>query len=83
LFRLILASVLLTSKFYNDVFYGNHFVAFVGGVHPREINLLEIEFLKILQWRLWLDPSEYDFYLRGIMQHFAALEQQQPILHSQ
>ena len=32
LYRLILTAVLVTSKFYNDIFYGNHFVAYVGGV---------------------------------------------------
>lgn len=51
-------------------------MAYVGGVHPKEMNLLEVEFLKILQWGLWVDPSEYDFYLKGIMQHFMALEGQ-------
>ncbi len=70
-YRLILAAVLLTSKFYNDIFYGNHFVAYIGGVHLDEINLLEAEFLKFLDWRLWVDPQEYDFYMRGLMQHFA------------
>ena len=71
LYRLILASVLLTSKFYNDIFYGNHFVAYIGGVHLEEINLLEAEFLKFLDWRLWVDPQEYEFYMKGLMQHFS------------
>lgn len=55
-FRLILSSILLTSKFYNDVFYGNHFVAYVGGVHLQEMNLLESEFLDLIDWRIWVDP---------------------------
>jgi hypothetical protein len=41
-FRLILTSVLLTSKFNNDIFYGNQFVAYVGGVQLQEINGLEV-----------------------------------------
>lgn len=69
-YRLILTSVLLTSKFYNDVFYGNHFVAYVGGVHLQEINLLESEFLNYIDWKLWVEPSEYDFYLQGVLSHF-------------
>lgn len=76
LFRLILTAALLTSKFYNDVFYGNHFVAYIGGVHLEEMNLLEVEFLKFIDWRLWVDPSEYEFYFKGLLQHFAFLEQQ-------
>ena len=61
IYRLILASVLLTSKFYNDVFYGNHFVAYIGGIHTQEMNLLEQKFLEFLDWRLWVEPStEYE-----------------------
>ena len=67
LIRLILASVLLTSKFYNDIFYGNHFVAYTGGVHLQEMNLLEVEFLKYLRWKLWIDPQEYDIYFKGVV----------------
>jgi len=74
-YRLILTAVLLTSKFYNDIFYGNHFVAYVGGISLEEMNLLEIEFLKFLDWKLWVDPAEYDFYLKGLIQHF--IQQQQ------
>ena len=55
-YRLILTAVLLTSKFYNDVFYGNHFVSYVGGVTLEEMNLLEVDFLNFLDWKLWVDP---------------------------
>ena len=68
--RLILTSVLLTSKFYNDIFYGNHFVAYVGGVNLEEMNLLEAEFLKFLDWKLWVDISEYERYYKSLIQHF-------------
>lgn len=67
----------MTSKFYNDVFFGNSYLAYIGGIHPLEMNLLELEFLKLLEWLLWVDPSEYDFYLKGIIQHFAAIEPKQ------
>lgn len=77
LYRLILTAALVTSKFYNDVFYGNHFVAYIGGVHLEEMNLLEAEFLRFVDWRLWVEPSEYDFYLQGLLQHFDMLERQQ------
>jgi len=51
-----LASVLITSKFYNDIFFGNQHVAFIGGVHTLEMNALELEFLKTIEWRVWVDP---------------------------
>ncbi|CDW72498.1 cyclin 2 [Stylonychia lemnae] len=73
--RLILASVLITSKFYNDIFFGNQHVAYIGGVNTNEINILEAEFLKTIEWRVWVDPSDYDYYQGGVQQHFQALEQ--------
>lgn len=76
-YRLILTAALLTSKFYNDVFYGNHFVAYIGGVHLEEMNLLETEFLRFVDWRLWVDPEENEFYLQGLLGHFAMVERQQ------
>jgi len=42
----------------------------VGGVHLQEINLLESEFLNYIDWKLWVEPSEYDFYLQGVLSHF-------------
>ena len=74
---MILTAALISAKFYNDVFYGNHFVAYIGGVHLEEMNLLEAEFLRFLDWRLWVDPAEYEFYGRGVLQHFAILEAQE------
>jgi len=73
-----LTAVLLASKFYNDVFYGNHFVAYIGGVDLAEINLLEMEFVRFIGWKLWVDPLEYDFYLNGLIQHFS---QQESLMH--
>lgn len=36
--------------------------------------MLELEFLKMLNWKLWVDPQEFDIYLKGLLQHFAQLE---------
>lgn len=70
-YRLILSAVLLTSKFYNDVFYGNHFLAFVGGISLPEMNLLEAEFLKLVNWALWVAPEvEFEMYLAGVIRQY-------------
>ena len=69
-YRLILTSVLVTSKFYNDVFYGNHFVAYIGGIDLSEMNILEIDFLKHIEWKLWVDLTEYDNYMKALVVHF-------------
>mgnify|MGYP000635959147 CR=1 FL=1 len=51
-YRLILTAALVTSKFYNDVFYGNNFISYAGGVGLTELNILEKEFVRLLDWNL-------------------------------
>ena len=85
-YRLILSAVLLTSKFYNDVFYGNHFLAFVGGISLQEMNLLEAEFLKLVNWAIWVAPeTEFEMYLAGVIRQYpdqvAPVQAIQPATH--
>ena len=77
LYRLILTCALVVSKFYNDVFYGNNFIAQIGGVQLSEMNLLEVEFLKLINWSIWMDSNEFNHYLNGVLSHFSAIEQSQ------
>jgi len=42
----------------------------VGGIQLDEMNLLESEFLNYIDWKLWVEPAEYDIYLKGVLQHF-------------
>ena len=45
-------------------------MAYIGGIHVQEMNLLEREFLKFLDWQLWVDPKDYDCYMQGVIQHY-------------
>jgi hypothetical protein len=54
---LILTAALVTSKFYNDVFYGNNFISYAGGVGLTELNILEKEFMRLLDWNLWVSTD--------------------------
>jgi len=68
--------VLVTSKFYNDVFYGNHYLAFIGGVSLQELNLLEGHFLHLISWQVWVDAEgDHNLYKQGVLTHF----QQRPL----
>lgn len=69
LYRLILIAVLITQKFYNDMFYSNNYVAFLGGITCEELNCIEVEFLETLNWECTLEESDYYRYsdtLNGI-----------------
>ncbi|KDQ57695.1 hypothetical protein JAAARDRAFT_130759 [Jaapia argillacea MUCL 33604] len=50
--RFILASVAVSSKAFCDAFCTNNHYAKVGGISVAELNVLEREFLRIINWRL-------------------------------
>mmetsp|Transcript_11066 Transcript_11066/g.20116 ORF Transcript_11066/g.20116 Transcript_11066/m.20116 type:complete len:221 (+) Transcript_11066:129-791(+) len=60
--RLLVTSVMLAVKFFDDVYYSNAYYAKVGGVRTKEVNALEAQFLKLIEWRLHVTPQEYDQY---------------------
>lgn len=50
-------------KFQDDDYYKNDYYAKVGGITVKEINILEKEFLNLLQYKLFVDPSMFNTYL--------------------
>ncbi|OBZ89745.1 PHO85 cyclin-7 [Choanephora cucurbitarum] len=60
--RLIIAGVMVSSKFFSDVFYTNTRYAKVGGLPVSELNSLEIEFLKLNGFNLTVPISELQKY---------------------
>ena len=57
--RLLLASLLVSAKFFDDSFLNNARYARVGGVAGREINMLEVEFLFLIDFNLAVTEAEY------------------------
>ena len=60
--RLIVTSVMLAAKFFDDMYLDNHHYAAVGGVPKAEMNILELEFLFLLEFNLFVTTSDYDMY---------------------
>lgn len=60
--RLLVTSVMLAAKFFDDVYYSNAHYAKVGGVRTKEVNALEAQFLQLIDWRLNVTPQEYNQY---------------------
>lgn len=50
---------MLAAKFFDDYFYNNAFYAKLGGVAPMEMNSLELEFLQLLNFSLFVSPEVY------------------------
>lgn len=60
--RIVITSVMLGAKFFDDHYYNNTYYAKIGGVPRNEMNLLELEFLFLINFSLYLDPDEYRKY---------------------
>lgn len=62
--------MLVTQKFYNDVFYGNSYVAKIGGISLEELNCLEEIFLGTIDWQLIVNMDEYNRFNKALSQFF-------------
>lgn len=59
IYRIMLVNIMVTAKFYDDVFYSNLFYSKVGGITLSELNNLEVEFLNLIGFELYISPEEF------------------------
>lgn len=60
--RTLLAAVLVSVKFHEDDFYKNTQYAKIGGISLEEINSLEQEFCKLLNFAFFVSEPEFQKY---------------------
>jgi len=60
--RLLLTSVVIAVKFYDDTYYSNAFYGKVGGLALKELNALEKTYLQLIDYKLFVDPQEFQMY---------------------
>lgn len=60
--RLLLTAVLVATKVIDDVLYDNAHFAKVGGLDVKELNMLELDMLKVLNFRLFIKPEEFEAF---------------------
>jgi len=65
--RLVAVATMVAAKFWDDVFYSNDHYARVAGVKLAELNALEALLLKLLGWRLLVEPRDYRTYHSQIL----------------
>jgi hypothetical protein len=70
--RLLITSVLLAAKARDDTYYSNAYYSAIGGISNAEINKLEINFLLLVDFNLFITPETYDQYKTYLMQHSSA-----------
>jgi len=85
--RLIITSLMLAAKFFDDQYFNNAYYGKVGGVNCKEINSLEIEFLFMINFNLYVSEREYEMYNKKLEEHAATLQGKeskvQPVIKKQ
>lgn len=67
--RLVMTSIVIAAKFFDDRYFSNGFYAKVGGLSVKELNFLEREFLLTIQFELYVKPSTYQLYYNQLSTH--------------
>lgn len=70
--RVVVTSVLLAAKFFDDAYYNNAYYAKVGGVLVAEMNSLEVEFLFRINFSLHVSPDVFKKYHAELISHAVA-----------
>lgn len=65
----MLGAILLTAKFYNDVFYNNLHLANIAGLPLNDLNEIEIQFLATIDYCIFISPEEYERFSLGLDTH--------------
>ncbi|KAL3806918.1 hypothetical protein ACHAXA_000394 [Cyclostephanos tholiformis] len=67
--RVVITSVLLAAKFFDDAYYNNAYYAKVGGVLVEEMNILETQFLFKIDFSLSVLPEVFEKYEAELISH--------------
>ena len=69
-FSVIISSLLISSKFYHDVMYNNAGFAKIAGISNSELNTLEMEFYKAIDFNLFIDSTAFKNYIQKFNDFF-------------
>ena len=60
---------MLSIKFFDDAFCNNSYYARIGGIQTEEMNILEMEFLKGINFTLLVTCEDYQKYQNELYFH--------------
>ena len=64
--RIFFTAVLISIKYNEDIIFNNDYYSKVAGVKLNEINKMELEFISLLDFNLYIDPEEFGTYKQFI-----------------
>eukprot|EP01033_Poteriospumella_lacustris_P002920 gene2920-2132_t len=53
---------MVAAKYHDDLFYNNAYFAKLGGIPLPELNMLEVEFLKLLDFSMFVHANLFEKY---------------------
>ena len=65
--KLILAAFILAIKYNEEIYYDMFCYSKIGGVKLSELNYLELQYLILIGYNLFVDPKLYDKYYNDLM----------------
>ncbi|GMF45827.1 unnamed protein product [Phytophthora fragariaefolia] len=68
--RVVITSVVLAAKFFDDHYFNNAYYAKVGGVPCPEMNELEVEYLLLINFSLHVTSETYARYYNELANHY-------------
>ncbi|KAH9578919.1 Cyclin PHO80-like [Trypanosoma melophagium] len=68
--RLTITAATVSAKLKDDIYYSNAYYASIGGITNTELNRLELEFLKTIDWYTWVEPVDYYTYCEQLQSRY-------------
>ena len=65
--RLVITSLIVAIKFFDDKTFPNAFYARVAGITPNEVNLMERAFLNMISYKLHVTPELFEQYKNEVV----------------
>lgn len=76
--RILAVSCMISAKFLKDNYLDNELYAKVAGVSLKEINILEAEFLKVLDFKVFITVAQYENCLNAFNEFCSSPEFTKP-----
>jgi len=64
--RILITSIMIAAKYNDDILYNNTFYAKIGGLPVSELNALEVELLRFLNFKLYVSKDMFDKYMKEL-----------------
>ena len=60
--RILFMSILTAIKYNEDMYYDNEYYAIIAGISDKELKNMELEYLKLIKFELYVIKSKFDKY---------------------